>query len=109
MTADPSAEAARRKEWATFFRLFRYARPYFPRLLLGAVFGVLFAGSGFGMLVALKDVVGRIFNPEEISWGRTLFFVGLLPLFAVVRGIGHFTSTYLIEWVGNRVVMDLRV
>ncbi|HOW98846.1 MAG TPA: ABC transporter ATP-binding protein [Kiritimatiellia bacterium] len=110
MTADPSTGAMQKqKEWATFLRLFRYARPYVLRLLLGAVCGVLFAGSMAGMLVALKEVFGRIFNPEEVSWARTLLVVGLLPLLAAVRGIGQFASTYLIEWVGNRVVMDLRV
>ena len=110
MMSDPSTGAGQdRKEWATFVRLFRYARPYVLRLLLGAVCGILFAGSMAGMLVAAKEVFGRIFNPEEISWARTLLFVGLLPLFALVRGIGQFASTYFIEWVGNRVVMDLRV
>lgn len=105
----PADRLRREQEWSTFRRLFRYSRPYLSRLLLGALCGILFAGSMAGLLVALKGVFGRIFNPEAISWSRTLFFVGLLMAFALVRGVGHFASTYFIEWVGNRVVMDLRV
>ncbi|MFH0953084.1 MAG: ABC transporter ATP-binding protein [Verrucomicrobiota bacterium] len=99
----------RGSEWETYRRLFRYVYPYFPRLLLGAVFGLLFAGSTTGMLAALKGTIARIFDPGTMSLKATLAVAALLPLFATIRGIGYFLSTYFIEWVGNRVVMDLRV
>ena len=107
--SDEQSTALTPQNWATFGRLFRYARPYLGRLLLGALCGILFAGSMTGLLVSLKSTFARLFNPEAMTWGRTLFYISLLPLFAMIRGIGFFASTYFIEWVGNRVVMDLRV
>lgn len=109
--SDPEKQVLgiRAQEWATYRRLFRYVYPYFPRLLLGAVFGILFAGSTTGMLAALKDTIARIFDPGAMSLKATLAVAALMPAFAVIRGIGYYLSTYFIEWVGNRVVMDLRV
>jgi hypothetical protein len=56
----------------------------------------------------LKKTLASVFNPGEFSMAATVAVAALLPLFGLVRGLGDFFSTYLIEWVGNRVVMDLR-
>jgi subfamily B ATP-binding cassette protein MsbA len=97
-----------REEWVAYRRLFRYVYPYFPRLIVGALFGILFAGSTTGMLVALKGVMARIFSDRSLSIEAAMTVAALLPAFAILRGVGYFLSTYFIEWVGNRVVMDLR-
>ena len=98
----------RRDTWGTFRRLMRYVKPYTARLLVGAVCGALFAGSTTGMLYALKGTVARVFDTQGMAWMAVLGISGLLFGFAVIRGIGYFASLYLVEWVGNRVVMDLR-
>lgn len=106
---DPISPMTARKEWDTYFRLLRYSRPYFWRLLAGIAFGLLFGGSTTGLLVGLKKTLASVFNPDEYTLIATLGVAALLPIFGLVRGLGDFLSTYLIEWVGNRVVMDLRV
>jgi subfamily B ATP-binding cassette protein MsbA len=95
-------------EWDTYFRLLRYSRPYAGRLVVGILFGLLFGGSTTGLLVGLKKTLASVFNPGEFSMVATVTVAALLPLFGLIRGLGDFFSTYLIEWVGNRVVMDLR-
>jgi subfamily B ATP-binding cassette protein MsbA len=97
------------REWRTYRRLLGHARPYRNRLLIGIFFGVVFAGSMTGLIFSLKEVLARIFNPAEYPLSAALAVAAFLPLLALVRGIGDFTATYLIEWVGNRVVLDLRV
>ncbi len=90
-------------------RLFDCARPYAGRIALGVLFGLLFAGSTTGMLVAVRGFLGEVFDPAGGTWRRTLLIAALLPLLGAARGLGFFASRYLIEWVGNRIVMDLRI
>jgi subfamily B ATP-binding cassette protein MsbA len=106
-------------------QLFAFVRPYTLRLAVGVFCGVLYGGATFGMLVALRWALGGI-SGEEInfhalsSFGqpggsaggmgirRLLLTVSILPLVTIIQGALFFAGKYLIEWVGNRVVMDLR-
>jgi ATP-binding cassette, subfamily B, bacterial MsbA len=102
-----SSWAARNR---TYLRLIGYVRPYLPRLLAGAVCGVLFAGSTVGVLPVLQQMLGRFFDTDNpLTLRATLLIGGGLIVLVVVRGIGEFLNSYLIQWVGNRVVKDLRV
>ena len=91
---------------ATYQRLIRYARPYLSRLIVGTLFGIVFAGSTIGILGASKSALKDVFQHAEFK--KVLFIAVLLPLLALGRGLGQFLSGYFIQWVGNRVVMDLR-
>lgn len=103
------AENNRRTDWRTYARLVRYAKPYWVRVILGTIFGVLFGTSMAGMIVGLGKIIGMVFGAEgEIPWRVRLGIAAVLPCFAIVRGVGDYLSTYFIEWVGNRAVMDLR-
>ncbi len=95
-------------EWSTYGRLLRYARPYTGRLVLGILCGLLFGSSTFGMLGALKKSLGFMFDPQALPFWSVMAIAALLPGFAVLRGIGDFLSRYFVEWVGNRIVLDLR-
>lgn len=96
------------REWATYRRLLRYARPYAGRLAAGIVFGALFGGSTAGILGAVRENLARIFSPERTPWGAAIAVAALLPMFALLRGVGDYLSRYFVEWVGHRVVADLR-
>ena len=88
-------------------RLILLSRPYWTRLLVGTIFGILFAGSTTGLLVALKGTLARIFDPQVPLAAAMLIAGALVPL-AVLRGVGYYFSVYFVNWVGNRAVMDLR-
>ncbi len=92
---------------ATYWRLISYARPYLSRLIIGIACGILFGGSTIGMLVAVRDVFRDVFT--NAPFPQVLLVAAFLPLCAVGRGVGQFFSIYFTEWVGNRVVMDLRL
>ena len=95
---------------STYLRLVRYARPYMGRLIGGAVCGILFAGSTVGLLPVIQEMLGRFFDTDETLTHRMAFMIGgALVLLILVRGLGQFLNSYLIQWVGNRVVLDLRV
>lgn len=102
------ATSAANAEWATYRRLLGFAKPYAGRIAAGTLFGVLFGGSTTALLVSLKNTLASVFNPEAYSLIAVLGVAVFLPVFGVARGLGDYLSTYLLEWVGNRVVLDLR-
>ena len=101
---DPSTPAKR----AVWPRLFGYARPYLPRLLVGTCFGILFGGSTTGLLPAIQKNFSNFFERSDLPWNYLLAVAVLLPILAALRGLGDFASRYMVEWVGTRVVRDLR-
>lgn len=96
-------------EWGTYQRLLAFARPYSGRIAAGILFGVIFGGSTTGALMALRQTLSSVFNPEQFPISAVIAIAALLPLFGLARGLGDYFSTYLLEWVGNRVVLDLRI
>ncbi len=96
-------------EWGTYFRLLTYARPYRVRLVVGLLFGILFAGSTAGIFPAVKNTLGEVFDPETMSLGAIIGVAVILPGLGLLRGIGFYVSMYFIKWVGHRVVHDLRI
>ena len=107
-------------------RLFPFIKPYWPRLAIGILCGILQGGATFGILVGLYWGLGLISGDNmslsgvsapgeaegtagDVGLNRILLTVGVLPLAAVLQGLLFFCGKYLVEWVGNRVVADLRV
>ncbi len=97
------------RSWTTYRRLIAYTRPYRKRLALGAAFCALFAGGNTGMIAAVKKFVSTVFSYDNRPFGEVAAVGGLLIAMGALRGIGDFIGRYLIQWVGNRVVMDLRI
>ncbi|MDO9540853.1 MAG: ABC transporter transmembrane domain-containing protein [Kiritimatiellia bacterium] len=95
------------KEWLTYKRLIAYSRPYMGRLIIGSVFGVIFGFSIAGLLMGAQAVLKQVF--QNAAFYQVVLVALVLPLVALVRSIGQFLSDYYIQWVGNRVVMDLRI
>jgi ATP-binding cassette, subfamily B, bacterial MsbA len=99
----------RAEDWDVFKRTLKYAWPYKSRLILGVFFGLIFAGSMVGLLPTAREYLGQIFDIEQASLSQTLMVGGIMILLGFGRGVGQFISFYYIEWVGNRVVTDLRI
>ena len=100
--------APRPTTMAMYARLLRYASPYMTRLVAGFCFGLLYAAANGGLILFIKGGFKGVFDPEHASpLFLTLIVIGL-PVVTAVRGVADFLTTYCIQWVGNRVVMDLR-
>ena len=89
----------------SFFRLLRYAKPYKGRLAWAVLAMVVYAvASALRRLSDQADPRSRPADPRRAadrspSRSSALYFV---------KGIGSYFSGYLMEDVGQRVVMDLR-
>ncbi|MBN2685935.1 MAG: ABC transporter ATP-binding protein [Pontiellaceae bacterium] len=114
-----------------FKRLFPYIRPHRFRLAIGILCGMLYGATSFAMLIALRWVLGGISGEDlgnmsgilslgktdgavadgamaDVEFGRVVFVAVLLPIIALAQGVVFFGGKYLIEWVGHRVVANLR-
>jgi subfamily B ATP-binding cassette protein MsbA len=90
----------------TYLRLFRYVRPYRGHFILAMLGGILYSAvmgsiGYFAKSLGDNTIVNR--DPRTITW-VPLILVGLF----VLRGLGDFTQTYFMGYVGRRVVTRLR-
>ena len=90
----------------SFVRLIRYLRPYKVRLVGAFLCSALVAGLSGMYAWLVRPVLDGIF----ISKDQTLLV--LLPLailaVAVLRGVFSYGQNYLMNYVGNQVVTDIR-
>jgi subfamily B ATP-binding cassette protein MsbA len=90
----------------TYRRLFGYVRPYRLQFAFGLVGAILYAATqtSFSLLAKLfGDATLAAHDPRSIVW-VPLAVIGLFLL----RGVGDFTQTYFMGYVGRRVVARLR-
>ena len=90
----------------TYLRLLSYVRPYRGHFTLAILGGLLYSavmGSIGYWTKSLGDntIVNR--DPRTITWVPVIL-VGLF----ILRGLGDFTQTYFMGYVGRRVVTRLR-
>jgi len=92
--------------WRTYRRLLGYLRPHLGQFILGTVGGVVFSATMSAFAFYAKELgdgtlVAR--DPRTIVW----LPLGLVGLF-VLRGLGDFTQTYFMGYVGRRIVSHMR-
>jgi subfamily B ATP-binding cassette protein MsbA len=90
----------------TYRRLLTYLRPYRGAFTLGLLGGILFSATMVAFALFGKWFGDGIFaqrDPRTIVW----IPLGLVMLF-VLRGLGDFTETYFMGYVGRRIVTRLR-
>ncbi len=89
-----------------YLRLLSYVRNYW-RVFAASVLGTAVSAATEPLLPALlKPMLDGTFVHKDdfvIRWAPLI-----IVLIFLVRGIAGFVATYAINWVGNKVVMDLR-
>lgn len=94
-------------EPSNYKRLLRYLRPYiWPRFAIALLATVIFSVTNGALPFLIRFVFDDIFEhkDEAMLW---IMPVAVLGLF-LFRGVANFASAYLTEWVGQRVIADLR-
>ena len=89
-----------------YLRLLSYVKPYW-RVFAASIVGTAIAAASEPLLPALlKPMLDGTFVQKDdfvIRWAPLIII-----LIFLVRGIAGFVASYAINWVGNKVVMDLR-
>lgn len=89
-----------------YFRLLNYVKPYW-RAFTASIVGTAVVAATEPLVAALmKPMLDGTFVNKDQTMIRMVPAI-ILVIF-LVRGIGSFISTYAINWVGNKLVMDLR-
>ena len=94
-------------DMATYRRLLQFTRPYWGRLVVGIVFGAIYAGANGGILAFVNKGIPKFYD-STTPLSMVILTALMLPLVGLIRGVADFVSKYQIRWVGSRIVMDLR-
>ncbi|MCU7806857.1 MAG: lipid A export permease/ATP-binding protein MsbA [Candidatus Thiodiazotropha sp. (ex Semelilucina semeliformis)] len=89
-----------------YLRLLSYVRPYRKTFILSILFTVLLALTEWVLPALFKPLLDGSFVEKDMQTIR-LMPLALIGIF-ILRGIASYTSTMAIQWVANKVVMDLR-
>ncbi len=89
-----------------FWRLLGYLKPYRWRVIAAVLLMALITVSAVPMPLLFQYVIDDVF-PQRKWHALNWVFWGVIGLYAL-RGVVSFTLNYLITWLGQRVVFDLR-
>src|SRR5689334_2723390 len=95
----------------SYRRLLEFTKPYKGRLAAGILFGILYGPTNVAVLGVVKRVWAEFFeqNTTDHTWLQVLGVAVLLPVTMAARGICDCLNAYLMNWVGLKAVMDLRI
>lgn len=89
-----------------FKKLWPYVKPYYNRLLWAIVFMIGVALFTTASMWILKYVIDRIFIEKNV---QMLLMISLsLPLIFLLKGICSYGQGYLMSYIGQKIVLDLR-
>src|SRR5437667_7055491 len=89
-----------------YLRLLKYLRPYWVRLAVAVVCSGLVAAFTSTYAWLVRPVLDEVFINRNVTW------LALLPVALIVvsslKGVASYGQTYLMVYVGSRVVTDIR-
>ncbi len=106
LEAPKDAETARAPRLRPLLRLWPFIRPYRPRLLLALSVLLIAAAASLSLPVAIRLVIDEGFSRESAG-AIDRYFIALFAL-AAVLAVFSAARFYLVSWLGERVVADVR-
>jgi ATP-binding cassette subfamily B protein len=107
MAAQEEEQFSKTYDAALMRRLLKYVRPIYRYMFLGVA--LLLANSGFSVIGPILTKIGidkYIANKDA----NGLAMISLLYLGVLIAGfVVNYARTFLMEWIGQRVMFDLRV
>ena len=103
---DASHNPALKTLWASVYRIFRLSKPYRTRFYTATVLALGASAVGLTVPLGLKALLDAVFQSGDESLLNSIALL-LFGLF-VLQAFLSFGSSYWLEWVGERVVTDLR-
>jgi len=90
----------------TYLRLLRYLKPYWGRLIAAALCSAAVAGLTGAYAWLVRPALDEIFINKNTTW-LMLLPIALMAV-SVLKGMASYGQTYLMVYVGTRVVTDIR-
>ncbi len=87
-------------------RLWAYTKRYIWMFLLGVLGVSVDASMQAAFVKFMEPLIDRVFVGKDSEYG--LWLAGIIFLVAMLRIVGNFVGVYGMEWVGRRIIADLR-
>jgi subfamily B ATP-binding cassette protein MsbA len=93
-----------------YLRLLQYVKPYLGRVGAALLCLALTAGLTAAGMYLIKPVMDKILgNPDHAQALRYLYLVPVaIVLVYLLKGFSAYGQDYLINYIGNRIIMDVR-
>ena len=89
-----------------YFRILSYIKPYLPRLITAAICTVLAAAGNLYVPWIIKDVIDSVLAEKNAEM-LNIIAAGIIIIF-FIRGVCFYGQNYLMSYVGERVIIDIR-
>ena len=94
-------------EYKPYLRVLRYCRPYISRLVPAFICMWIAAMLEVVPMAGVKYIVDNVLN--EKNFALMYVIVGGVLGATLIKVVFVYLKTYLMTWVGNKVVMDMRL
>lgn len=91
---------------AVYRRLWSYTRRYIWMFILGITGVAIDASMQAAFIKFMEPLIDRVFVGKDASFG--MWLAGLIFAISILRMAGNFAGVYSMEWVGRKVIADLR-
>ena len=89
-----------------YVRLLHYLKPYWARLALAVICSGLVAAFTGAYAWLVRPALDEIFINKNATW--LILLPGALLVVSVLKGVASYGQSYLMVYVGSRVVADIR-
>lgn len=89
-----------------YLRIISYVKPYLRRLIIAAICTIFAAGGNLYVPWIMKDVIDDVLtkgDTQMLNW----VVLSIVVVFAM-RGVFYYGQSYLMSYVGEKVVIDIR-
>ncbi|MDY4697240.1 MAG: ABC transporter ATP-binding protein, partial [Selenomonas montiformis] len=87
-------------------RLLQYMRPYLRQLFLAIVCIVVAAGCNLYLPWIIKDMIDKVLADKDMMM-LNMICIGIVVVF-LIRGIFFYGQSYLVSYIGQKVIIDVR-
>ena len=87
-------------------RLLMYIKPYLGRLGLAIICIIVASGANLYLPWIIKDMIDKVLAEKDMAM-LNIISVSIVVVFAI-RGVFYYGQSYLVSYIGQRVVVDVR-
>lgn len=90
----------------TYLRLLNYVRPYLPRLAVAIVCIIFASSANLYVPWIIKDVIDDVLATRDMVM-LNYIAIGIVIVY-FLRGLFYYGQTYLMSYIGQKVIIDIR-
>ena len=96
-----------KEAWASYIRLLCYCKPYKVRLAVALLCMIMSALFGIIPPWLIKNIVDDVLIKKQVGM-LNLLAVGLVALY-ILKAVFAYCHMYLMTWVGQKIIIDIRL